>query len=297
MRPLRPLISIACLSLFARGGELAGAADRDALASALTLHASFDHGLEADFARGDARMYSFSAPEERARGGVPGVATDAIRITTGSGRFGDALLFARKVPVRPCFRDGGNIGYDPTGWSGTVSVWLRISPDIDLEPGYSDPIQIVGDDLNRGFVFLEFDKDSNPRYFRYVIRPLIDIWDPQRVGWAKLPFEARPMVQVERAPFSRARWTHVVFTFEHVNAADHRPSGKLYIDRQLQGTIEGWDLRFGWKPEAALLVLGSNYVGHLDELAVFDRVLTSEEISTLHSLPKGARELHQRARP
>lgn len=294
--PIAPLVMHKSAFLFA--GLLAAASHAQtppntaALAKSLTLHASFDHGPNADFARGDRTLYTFATNQQRAQGGVVGLPDDTVKITKGSGRFGSALLFVKKGNVKPYFKDAGNLGYNATDWNYTVSSWLRLSPDIDLEPGYCDPVQFIGSETNKGFIFLEFDRDTKPRLFRYAIRPLIEIWDPGKVGWAALPFEKRPMVQVERAPFSHARWTHVVFTAEHINSKTAKPSGKLYIDGQLQGVIENWDLSFGWTPDSALLVLGAAYVGHIDEIAVFDRSLGDEEVWTLYNLPNGVRPLH-----
>lgn len=292
--PLALHASLAALALlFGACAQRPADQNQAALADSLTLHASFDNGLDADFARGDGTLYSYSNAEERKQGGIRGLPEDeAVKVTQGSGRFGNALLFDKKNPIRPFFKDGGNIGYNAEDWSRTVSVWMRLSPDVDLEPGYCDPVQFVGNDGNKGFIFLEFDKDSNPRFFRYAIRPLVDIWDPNRVGWAAIPFEERPMVQVQRAPFSHARWANVVFTLDHVNSKTEEPSGKLYIDGKLQGTIENWDLSFGWEPDSALLVLGAAYVGHLDELSVFDRALSDHEVRALYELPNGVRNLY-----
>ena len=276
----------------ARAHETVAPAVRTALGKALTLHASFDSGPNADFARGDKTLYTYTTAQQRAQGGVVGLPDDSIKITQGSGRFQNALLFTKKTNVRPYFKDGGNIGFNANDWNYSVSVWLRITPDVDLEPGYCDPVQFVGNDSNKGFIFLEWDKDSKPRYFRYAIRPLLEIWDPAKVGWAALPFDKRPMVQVERAPFSHARWTHVVFTAEHINSKSAKPSGRLYIDGQLQGAIENWDLRIDWNPDAALLVLGAAYIGHLDDLAVFNRGLSADEVKALFALPNGVRDVH-----
>jgi hypothetical protein len=41
-----------------------------------------------------------------------------------------------------------------------------------------------------------------------------------------------------------------------------------------------------------LLVLGANYVGHMDDLAVFDRPLTEIEVDQVYGLKKGIRELY-----
>ncbi|MFO0944872.1 MAG: hypothetical protein U1D30_02830 [Planctomycetota bacterium] len=54
------------------------------------------------------------------------------------------------------------------------------------------------------------------------------------------------MVQVAKPPFSRDAWTHVVFTVENVNDKSQPRAGRLYLNGKLQGTIENWDLTFGW---------------------------------------------------
>lgn len=258
---------------------------RARLAAGLTLHASFDEGFDADFAVGDRACR---------QGGVdakPAVPTADVRLVPGAGRFGGALEFVRKNPLRPAYRDAGSLGYDPRGWSRSVSVWLRLDPDRDLEPGYCDPVQILGDDTKQGFIFLEWSKDHSPRRFRYCIRPLFEIWNPRGVGWEEIPDADRPMVQVERAPFSRDAWTHAVFTLENVNDASRPQVGRLYLDGLLQGAVHSWDLSFGWDPARVQLVLGAAYVGQLDDLAVFDHALSDGEVAVLHGLERGVGEL------
>ena len=184
------------------------------------------------------------------------------------------------------------LNYNDKNWCTTVSVWLRLDPDRDLAPGYCDPVQIIGDDLNKGFIFLEWSKDETPRFFRFAVRPLFHIWNPTSVAWADIPFEKRPMVQVTRAPFSREDWTHVVFSVENINDKQKSPVGRLHLNGRPQGKIENWDLTFGWDPAQVQLVLGAAYVGYLDDLAVFNRTLTDAEVKRLHGLKNGARELH-----
>jgi len=46
----------------------------------------------------------------------------------------------------------------------------------------------------------------------------------------------------------------------------------------------------GTRP-AYMLVLGAVYVGHLDDLAVFNRALTDPEVRQLYGLKQGVREL------
>jgi hypothetical protein len=251
------------------------------------LHASFDKGLDADFSRGDKTCYV-----QQGKGLVPARPNEEVKVAADAGRFGGGLHFPRKGTTRPSFKDGGVLGYNAKSWSATVSAWLRLDPDKDLEPGYCDPIQIIGDDNRKGYIFLEWSKDETPRYFRYAIRPLFPIWNPDNKQWGDIPFEKRPMVQVARAPFSRERWTHVVFTLENINDKTKPPVGRLYLNGRLQGAIENWDLRFEWNPARVLLVLGASYVGYMDDLAVFDRPLTGVEVDRLYGLGSGVRGLY-----
>jgi Domain of Unknown Function (DUF1080)/Concanavalin A-like lectin/glucanases superfamily len=264
----------------------AEAESRANLAKALTLHASFDKGLDADYARGDKTSYVVQGKDL-----VKTAPTDEVKLAPEAGRFGGSLHFTKKNNLRPAFKDAGVLGYNDKHWSATVSIWLRLNPDEDLEPGYCDPVQIVGDDSKKGFIFMEWSKDETPRYFRYAIRPLFHIWNPDNVQWDQIPFGKRPMVQVERAPFSRDAWTHAVFTLENINDKEKPQVGRLYLNGKRQGAIEKWDLTFGWDPARVLLVLGASYVGHVDDLAVFNRALTDDEVKQLYGLKQGVSEL------
>jgi hypothetical protein len=270
------IVSLAFASLFCassvRGDELS------TLKEALTLHVSFENGLDAEFARGQKTCL-------RSDASVTVISPDA-------GRFGNAVQFTKKSLSGPIY-DGRNIlNYSPQAWNTSVSIWLRLDPDKDLEPGYCDPVQIVGGDAAKGFVFLEWSKDETPRFFRYAIRPLIEIWNPKMLKWDEIPAKERPMVQVERAPFQADQWTHVVFTLENVNDNARPQSGSLYLNGELAGTVKDWNLTFGWDPGNVRLVLGAAYIGFMDDLAVFDKPLTAGEVKALYQLENGVRDLY-----
>jgi len=277
--------SILLLALLALPG-LAQAQTAAALKQALTFHASFDKGFDADFSRGEK-----GALARTKQGTVPLAANEELRLVP-DGRFGGGLHFTKKGTTQPRFKGAGVLGYNDKNWSASVSVWLRLDPDKDLEPGYCDPVQIVGDDTKKGFIFLEWSKDEMPREFRFAIRPLEQIWNPNKLDWAKMTDAQRPAVNLKRAPFSREAWTHAVFTLENVNDKAKKPVGRLYLNGALMGKIENWDLTLGWNPDAVQLVLGASYVGHLDDLAVFNRALTDAEVKILNGLKGGVRELH-----
>ena len=196
--------------------------------------------------------------------------------------------------VRAPARADASAASAPTSHApATVSVWLRVDPDKDLEPGYCDPVQIVGDDVKKGFIFLEWSKDHMPRHFRFAVRPIYHLWNPDAVGWEHIPDERRPMVKMEQAPFRRDRWTHVAFVLDHINDHAAPPRARLHIDGRQIGVIQGHDLTFGWDPAAIRLVLGAAYVGSLDDLAVWNRALSAEEIARLHALPGGVETLRR----
>jgi len=258
---------------------------QDALKSALVFHAPFDSGLNADFSKGDK-----TAMIKKGKELLPCVPNDDVKLVAG-GKFGGCVHFPKKGATRPQFSGVNMLGYNEQNWSATVSVWLKLTPDEDLEPGYCDPVQIVGDDGKKGFIFLEWSKDETPRIFRYAIRPLFEIWNPTNVQWAEIPAAKRPAVDVAKAPFTRDTWTHVAFTLANVNSQTAQPSGSLFINGKLQGRIENWDLRFGWDPASVALVLGASYVGHQDDLAVFDRALSDAEVARLFQLEGGVSSL------
>lgn len=285
-QPKLDLLTILALVTGSLGHACPLRADEASLKEALVLHASFDRGFDADYSRGDAACYL-----KTSSGLVPCVENEELKLVPGGGRHGWAIRFVKKGATRPTFRGEGMLGYNGKDWSATVSLWLKLTPDEDLEPGYCDPIQIVGDDTKKGFIFLEWSKDHSPRYFRYAIRPRIELWDPEGLGWEVVPEAKRPMVQLKSAPFSRDRWTHAVFTLDRINAGKDVNAGSLYLDGRKQGEIKGFDLTFGWDPKAVMLVLGAAYVGQIDDLAVFDRALGDDEVKTLHGLPSGAGEL------
>lgn len=258
----------------------------DDLRSALTFHASFDKGLDADFSLGDK-----ACSMRQGKATLPAALNDELKIVPDVGRFGSALHFTKKGTTRPQFKHEGMLNYNDKNWSASVSVWLKLDPDKDLEPGYCDPVQIVGDDVKKGFIFLEWSKDDTPRHFRFAIRPLFEIWNPNNLDWAKMTAEQRPAVNLERAPFSHETWTHIIFSFENLNDKSRKPLGRLHMNGELKGTIENWNLTLGWDPAQVVLSLGHSYVGMLDDLAVFNRALSNDEVKQVFSLKNGVRDL------
>jgi hypothetical protein len=266
------------------------AAEPAALRSALLFHAAFDGRADADFAAGDARIYHAPTGDRtQAKVGLP--EDGLVRIAAGAGRHGDALHFTQKIRPVIFFRGERNLPYRTNAWGGAVSVWLRLDPDRDLAPGYCDPLQFVGQQWEVGNLFIEFSKDHTPRHFRAAILPVKKSWNPANREWEAIPEKERPMVPVHRPPFTRERWTHVVVCFDNVNSGRADGWGRLYLDGQDMGAFENWALPFNWQVERSALTLGYSYTGWLDDVAVFHRPLTPDEVRALHALPGGVKGL------
>ncbi|MEW6304133.1 MAG: LamG-like jellyroll fold domain-containing protein [Verrucomicrobiota bacterium] len=263
------------------------------LKDALLLHASFDGGLDADFAVGDKTLYSTPDNKKRAEAkpGLP--ANGLVKHARGEGRHGDALHFTKKMPPVVFFKGDKNLNYSTNNWSGSASLWLRLNPDQDLEPGYCDPLQFVAQAWGEGNMFIEFSKDHTPRHFRYAIMCVTKIWNPDNRKWEEIPDKERPMVPVYQPPFSREKWTHVVFTFANLNTGKKDGVGKLYLNGEYIGEFANREQTFHWDVSQSAVTLGLNYVGYFDDLAIFNRPLTPAEVKRIYNLKNGIRDLRK----
>lgn len=280
-----PTLSVGLAAALAAAAVLH--ADDDRLRSALTLHASFDEGSDADFAKGDRRLYTWvDRKGDVARAGLHAGGKTAV--ASGEGKFGGALEFKSADAPWIFFHAQENLSYQEKDWSGSVSLWLRCDPVSGLADGYCDPVQLTPRAWNDAAFFLDFNKDGAPRDFRLGAFPDLKVWNPEK---ADVPEAKRPLLTAEKPGFGKDKWTHVVFTWQGFNSegASERASAKLYIDGRLNGTLSGWDQQFTWADgETARLLLGLHYVGFLDEFSCFDRALSDVEVRRLFEMDGGA---------
>jgi hypothetical protein len=193
------------------------------------------------------------------------------------------------------FQADKNMAYRPKDWSGTVSFWLRLDPNKDLEPGFADPIQITDKKWDDAAFFVDFTRDDRPRHFRLGIYSDTKVWNPTGADFDKLPTAQKPFSnEVTRPPFAADRWTHVLFTFANLNTGKPNGVGKLYLDGKLAAEISDRPLTFTWNPSNAVIMLALSYIGLYDDLAIFNRALTADEVMALHQLQGGVRSLHKK---
>jgi hypothetical protein len=276
-------IASASVCLVAASGAPAAQPVRDAL----VFHASFDGGTDATRAAGDSKL--FWAPtfkqRDQAKPGLP--ESGEVVLAKGEGRFGDALRFTKRRSPVVFYQGGKNMPYQRANWNGTVSFWLKVDPQGQLEPGFCDPVQITPTAWNDGAFFVEFEKRPESIPFRLGVYSDLKVWNPQNRKFAEIPAEEKPLVAVDKPPFGGDRWTHVAFTFERFNSGQPDGVARLFLDGRPQGVLSPRVQTFTWDPEKAVIALGLGYIGLLDELSTFDRALSEREIQALHAMEKG----------
>ncbi|HAP06801.1 MAG TPA: hypothetical protein DCR20_03170 [Planctomycetaceae bacterium] len=289
MRPVnRPSssLALACSLIAATLITLAAplqAGPPESLQKNLIFLAPFDGSLDATIGQ-DKRIHTAENLERKVV--TPGNSRTDVTLAPQAGRYGGALRFATSESPKVTLFKGVNAGYSASNWSGTVSFWLKLTPDQDLKPGYCDPIQITDKTWNDASFFVDFDKDL-PRVFRLGVFSNYKSWNPADTAWEKIEPKDRPMVPVAMPPFSRDRWTHVAWTFNNFNTANNSPgSATLYLNGKSQGSLKS-PMTFTWDPAKAVIMLGIAYTGDFDELAIFNRALSDAEITTVYELPAG----------
>jgi hypothetical protein len=261
------------------------------LSEALTFHASFDQGPDADFARGDKAIYTAPSFDERDEA-QPGIGNPDVDFVADGGRFGAALVFNKKNTHGIFYKAENHVTYTPQDWSGTASFWLNLTPAEDLEPGFCDPIQITDVRYNDAAVWVDFT-ENNPRQFRLGVFGDLEVWNPENLDSDQNPDFLNRLVVVEELPFERGQWTHVVITFSGLGS-ESGGTAKLYLNGQLQGTTPSIEEPFTWDLSQAQIRVGVNYAGMYDELALFDRPLSDDEVKILHELEGGVSTLYRK---
>ncbi len=273
--------------------QTASSADqlRASLTTALTFHASFDHGADADFALGDKQLYSTTDQDvQKTATFIPGRGNPALSIVEGQGKFGAALAFTQADSHVVLYKAAQNVAYDPAAFRGTASFWMNLDP-AEIPGQYCDPLQLTDKDYSNAAIWVDFTKNDKPSDLRLGCFGNQSEWDVTDRRGDSNEFFWR-LVKVAEPPFAKGQWTHVAITWDGINT----PAGgraRLYLNGIYQGATGRISENFTWDVANASIRLGmGHFVGLLDELAFFNRPLTQEEVRMLIGLERGVAELH-----
>ena len=252
-----------------------GAAD---LAQDVTFRATFDGSMNGSAGKGDLKVYSAASYKEQDKA-QPGLAGTDVEWVPSGGKKGGALRFKKKNNKAVFFRAAENVNFQAKSWTGTISFWLSLDPETDLEPGYCDPIQVTDKAYNDSAIWVDFTKDDKPRHFRLGVFGALKSWNPRDIPADKNPDFLKRLVVVSKTPFGKGKWTHVAVTHDKLGSGGG--TARLYLNGKLQGTAQGIGEAFEWDMAKGAIRLGVGYVGLMDDVAIFRRALTDAEVAQI----------------
>lgn len=277
---------VAALLTLPLSAGFAGAVERqpEKLRKAVTFYASFDAAVAGDLGRGGKSLQTrFDHPTVKGTfEHEPGFDPRLFTIARDGGVQGGALRVSDVMPRRGrvFFPAKGNVAYRPDGWGGAVSFWLNTDPNTSLKTPFCDPVQITEKGANDGGIWCDFP-DRRPRDFRLGAFPAVP------AGEKPISEDAAdaPLVRVERIGFKVGVWHHVVLNWDRFDSVQTNAVAVLYIDGQEQGRLAKREIAMRWNLEKAGIYLALNYIGLLDEFAVFNRAVTADEVKLLKDQP------------
>lgn len=256
-----------------------------ALRQALTLYASFDDEVRMDRGRGDATpgTRSVDPADKKKFVFTRGFDPQCFRILKHKGIAGGCLQ-AVDLPSRSgrlFFPAKGNVAYQPhTAWGGAFSVWINTDPNQMLKTPFCDPVLITQKGFNNGSIWTHFN-DAMPRALQSGTYPSIpDSQEP-------LPEDApsAPLTRLPNVRFKAGEWHHLVLSWNNLNSGKKDGTHTLWVDGEKVGTLKDYAIGMDWDIERSRIYFAVNLVGLLDELAVFSRPLTGEEVLLLYRRP------------
>lgn len=261
------------------------------LKSSLSFYASFDKGMNAEVARGDASLWHAPRLDDR-KGAEEGLPPGMeVQWLPEQGRFGGGVQFSESRGPMVFYRASKNFPELKPGWSATVMFWLKTDPVGLLKEGFCDPFQVTSKQWDDAAIFVEFEKRSTGIPFRLGVYADKPVWNPTNRKFEDIPPAERPLGSVNQPPFAKDKWVHVAFTVSQFNTGKQDGVAELYFDGKPVAKISPRNQMFTWDADQAAIMIGLGYIGSMDELAIFDRALSPAEIQTVHQLPEGINAL------
>ncbi len=163
-----------------------------------------------------------------------------------------------------------------SAWAGSVAFWLKA--DIaSFEATYPEPFHIGKKDgggypWDDAVVFVDFKKADNTLRFGCY---------PDKDGEITDTVVAERVIAVP-VNWQPDDWHHVAITWSNFNSGNADAEWALYVDGELAGRKGPLPQRVTWDIENLVMRFNHfKYPGGVDEIAVFDKMLTADEVKYL----------------
>jgi len=170
----------------------------------------------------------------------------------------------------------GFLAYQAGGWGSSVSFWLKTNPDTMLKLRFCDPIQITQKRAADGALWVDFP-DTKPRDLR--LGAFTSLGPGEKPVKESDP--AAPLIHVRKIGFKEGEWHHIVMTWRNVDSGKPDANVALWIVGRRIGELTNRDIAMKWDIKQTCIYVAVGLIGRLDELALFSRALTDEEIRSL----------------
>ena len=263
------------------GATTGGAADAMELRKAVTLYASFDEEVRADVGGGGLAFSTRTGdPKKGPFTFADGFDKKVFRIAKNKGKHSGALEVIDVLPNngRIFFPMKGNIGYKKGGWGGAVSVWIDTDPNTLFKTTFCDPVQITQKGANNGGIWFDFNAAKPKRDLRMGHFPAV----PEGQKGASEDDADAPMVRVPGIGFKQGEWHHVLLNWQNLDTGKPDALATLYIDGKKIGAVKDRAIAMDWDVDKGGIYVAVNFIGLLDEFAVFGRPLTMDEVTLLY---------------
>jgi len=150
--------------------------------------------------------------------------------------------------------------------------------------GYTDPIQLTDVNFNDASLWVDFTDETPPSFRLGVIGDKAAWSEDTLISSSQETFERR-IIKVQNPQFSRKEWTHILITYNALGTS--QSSANLYLNGEKKGTVSGIDDPFTWDIEQSNIFLGLGFTGLMDDLSIFNRSLTAQEVQQVYQLKNG----------
>jgi hypothetical protein len=259
------------------------AGDFASLKKAITFYASYNDTLMPDVGSGPIKTRSGEPTSPTKFTYADGYDKSMFKIAKSKGIAGGCLEVTDVPPRngRIFYQAKGNLAYKKGGWSGSMSMWINTDPNTLFKLKFCDPIQMTQKGATNGGIWFDFNDAKPRRDMRMGIFPAV----PEGKKGAQESDADAPMVRVPGVPFKVGDWHHIAMTWTNLDTGKTDALATLYIDGKKIGDVKDKAIAMEWDIEKAGIYVAVGYCGLLDELALFNRTLTTSEVAALHKTP------------